>query len=217
MPYRAISVRPTDRWLAGLSTDVKPAIDPTLAGHKLLETDTGNSFAWSGTSWYQTHSAGQPILASQPYGAQQLYHMSTPKLTLPANGDYSFSMATAATESIIFKSIVVQSAAGETTIELHEAVSTVTGGTTVVPENLDRQTGAAFPAIYTEGITAWTGGTSIFTGVMLNNSNKSEFIGEEHLLNFRLKKSNLYTLHIHNAETSARDIAVSFHVATTPT
>ena len=52
MAYEAVAVRPTDRWLVGLSTDTKPIpTDPRDRLHKLLEADTGNEYLWTGTQW----------------------------------------------------------------------------------------------------------------------------------------------------------------------
>jgi len=54
MAYTTVVVKPTDRWLVGLSTDPKPTPEFSLSGHMLRETDTGNEFKWTGTYWQNT-------------------------------------------------------------------------------------------------------------------------------------------------------------------
>jgi len=58
MAYEAVIVKPTDRWLVGLSTDTKPSPDANLSGHMLRESDTGNEFKWTGSYWQNTMVAG---------------------------------------------------------------------------------------------------------------------------------------------------------------
>ena len=59
MSYRAVQVRPTDRWLVG--TGIKPTPDASLALHRLMDSDTGDRFLWTSDRWIRTHIAGAPI------------------------------------------------------------------------------------------------------------------------------------------------------------
>ena len=217
MPYRSVSVKPTDRWLVGDSSLTKPTPEWDLATHKLMEEDTGDRYLWTGTKWLRTHVAGVPITASNPYGATEFYSVGTGKITVLALSDIKFSMATPATGSIIFKQMFMQSAAGETTVTLYEDVSSVQNGTVYTPTNMDRLSAETFPGTYTQGILTPVGGTVVFQGVLLGDHQQGNFADGIRLINMKLKRNNLYYLDIHNETNQDRAIAVEFSLGTTPT
>ena len=68
MAYASVQVKPTDRWLVGLSTDAKPTPDPEEATHHLMESDTGNIYMNTGSTWLQTHQAGVALIGINPDG-----------------------------------------------------------------------------------------------------------------------------------------------------
>ena len=211
MTYRSVSVTPTDRWLVGLSTDIKPIPEASLATHHLLESDTGAIFFWSASKWIKTHADGKPVDWENPYGQTEEYNAGINKTSMPAGEHILFSLATPASpEAVIFKQLSLQSASGETEVLLYEDVSTALGGTMIVPLNRDRQSINTFPGIYTEFVDSHVGGTLVFSGVLLGSLQGGTFADGTRLINMRLKPSNLYVLHVHNLDGQAKGVAVEF-------
>lgn len=51
-----------ERQYAGLAADTKPPAGPGRAGDRFLETDTGDTYVWSGTAWVlESTNAGASI------------------------------------------------------------------------------------------------------------------------------------------------------------
>lgn len=58
MPFKAYDLRGNERWLLGLSTDVKPTLPLTDATTRLMEIDTGSTHMWTGIQWVSSGSKG---------------------------------------------------------------------------------------------------------------------------------------------------------------
>jgi len=148
------------------------------------------------------------VLNANPYPLTANYYLSTPVLAVAAGATEYFSVQTG-DEDIVLISMNLQSASGETLVELYESTA-VTGGTVKAPVNTDLQSTLTFPATYTESTNLPTGNTLVLAGNLLGQSQAGNFADGSRLVNIRLKKNTLYTMWITNNATGNRDFSIEW-------
>ena len=188
------------------STDDKP--EDAFAGQLIIEQDTGKVYEWSGFYWLLKSINGAIKTENNPYGVTAHYYISTPVIAVAGGASVYFGLETATTD-IVLISMNLQSASGETEVGMYEG-TTFTGGTPVVPVNIDFQSLDVFPATYTSQTNAHTGGTLKLSGFLLGQNQAGSFADGSRLVNMRLKDSTIYTMQITNNEAGSRDVNIEW-------
>lgn len=229
MPYKAYDLSENGRWLVGLSTDPKPTLSLQDATTRLLETDSGNEYRWTGIAWLpreRIHPVANALVVTTALSEKVLEGLAFTSIYKASVADATaleiVFITPSSPEDIYMQSFELKTTDGEIDIEVYEDNTLLVPGTTIPALNLNRTSSntASLDIRHGAGQTSLDGDLIYTDWLPPTGSlgNATTGAGGQFIAEWILKDNSNYHMVITNNSGGTIDMRASFiwHEAATP-